>query len=322
MKKLVDDPRLIYKCCDLYYRQEKSQQEICDLFGVSRPSVSRMLKSGRELGIVRIEIVNPDATAYGQLERQLEDAFSLKEAIVVCDSPSQSGAETGCGALGSAALSYLARVLHNGDYVGISMGWTLLQTIKAECGNLEPVHCTFIPLVGGIGEGSETHANFLTRRFGGERLQLYSPAIFTDPAVLAGFRREGAVRPVFDLYDRLDAAVFGIGILDSSQSTAVRLNYVDVHTLEAFSAAGAVGDISLQYFNRDGQTAPYESYNERVAGLQLQELKQVPRRIAIAGGRSKIKAVLGALRGGFINVLITDESCARGIAACINEEEE
>ena len=31
MKKLVDDPRLIYKCCDLYYRQEKSQQEICDL---------------------------------------------------------------------------------------------------------------------------------------------------------------------------------------------------------------------------------------------------------------------------------------------------
>ena len=127
MKKLVDDPRLIYKCCDLYYRQEKSQQEICDLFGVSRPSVSRMLKSGRELGIVRIEIVNPDATAYGQLERQLEDAFSLKEAIVVCDSPSQSGAETGCGALGSAALSYLARVLHNGDYVGISMGWTLLH---------------------------------------------------------------------------------------------------------------------------------------------------------------------------------------------------
>ena len=93
MKKLVDDPRLIYKCCDLYYRQEKSQQEICDIFGVSRPSVSRMLKSGRELGIVRIEIVNPDATAYGQLERQLEEAFSLKEAIVVCDSPAQSGAE-------------------------------------------------------------------------------------------------------------------------------------------------------------------------------------------------------------------------------------
>ena len=326
MKKLVDDPRLIYKCCDLYYRQEKSQQEICDIFGVSRPSVSRMLKSGREMGIVRIEIVNPDATAYGQLERQLEEAFSLKEAIVVCDSPAQSGAEVGCSALGSVALSYLARVLHNGDYVGISMGWTLLQTIKAECGNLEPVHCTFVPLVGGIGEGSETHANFLTgefaRRFGGERLQLYSPAIFTDPAVLAGFRKERAVRPVFDLYDRLEAAVFGIGTLDSSRSTAVRLNYVDIHTLEAFSAAGAVGDISLQYFDQDGQTAPYESYNERVAGLQLQDLKHVPRRIAIAGGRSKIKAVLGALRGGFINVLITDESCARGIAAFIHEEEE
>lgn len=59
MKKLVDDLRLIYKCCSLYYEEQKGQQEICESLGVSRHSVSRMLKSGKELGIVRIEVINP-----------------------------------------------------------------------------------------------------------------------------------------------------------------------------------------------------------------------------------------------------------------------
>lgn len=315
MKKLIDDLRLIYKCCSLYYEEQKGQQEICESLGVSRPSVSRMLKSGKELGIVRIEVINPQGRTQGILEKQLEQAFGLKEAMVVSTGATTPGNGTVGAALGSTALAYLARVLHGGDCVGISMGLTLRQVAQAPCNTLEPVHCTFVPLVGGIGEGVDTHANFLAgefaRRFGGERLQLYSPAIFTDPAVLQGFRREEAVRHVFEMYEHLDTVVFGIGTLDNSQSTAVRLRYVDRTTLAAFSKAGAVGDISLQYYDKDGNTEPYRAYNERVAGLQLPAFKKITRRIAIAGGAYKAQAVLGALQGGFINVLLTDETCAQ-----------
>lgn len=323
MKKLVDDTRLIYKCCSLYYEEHMGQQDICRLLGVSRPSVSRMLKVGRELGIVRIEVVNPKALSYGALERQLEHVFSLREAVV-CNSPVQHSVDSRPTALASSGLSYLNRVLRNGEFVGVSMGMTLHSLIHSEIPDLSPVHCTFVPIVGGVGDGIETHANFLTgefaRRFGGERMQLYSPALFTDPCVLTGFKREDAVRPVFDAYDHLDTAIFSIGILDGRESTALRLKYVDKETLEAFSTAGAIGDISLQYYDIRGDTTSYDSYNSRVAGLSLDKLRKVPRRIAVAGGKDKAQAVLGALHGGFVNVLITDEECARELVSLEEKE--
>ena len=68
MKKIVDDVRLIFKCCSLYYQDGLGQKEICELLGISRPTVSRMLTIGKERGIVRIEIQNPDNIAYGQLD--------------------------------------------------------------------------------------------------------------------------------------------------------------------------------------------------------------------------------------------------------------
>ncbi len=325
MKKIVDDTRLIYKCCSLYYEEQLGQQDICRVLGVSRPSVSRMLKLGRELGIVRIDVINPRVLSYSTLERQLERLFFLREAVVVCNSPAQHGADSRPTALASAGLSYLNRVLKNSDFVGVSMGRTLHTLIHSEIPDLQPVHCTFVPMVGGVGEGIETHANFLAgefaRRFGGERMQLYSPALFTDPHILEGFRREEAVRPIFDSYTHLDTAVFSIGILDGSESTALRLKYVDKETLEAFSDAGAIGDISLQYYDIHGDTTLYDSYNHRVAGLSLTQLRHVPRRIAVAGGKDKVQAVLGALHGGFVNVLVTDEECARELIRLEEEKE-
>ena len=59
MKKIVDDLRLIYKCCDLYYTDQMTQQSICDSLGLSRATGSRMLKLGREQVTVRIGGINP-----------------------------------------------------------------------------------------------------------------------------------------------------------------------------------------------------------------------------------------------------------------------
>ena len=83
------------------------------MLGISRPTVSRMLSLGKETGIVRIEIQNPDNVLYGQMERELEKALGLKEAIIVPgglgpESTSHSDAELG-----------RARNIHEGDYNAI-----------------------------------------------------------------------------------------------------------------------------------------------------------------------------------------------------------
>lgn len=71
MKKIVDDWRLIYKVCSLYYEDDMRQQEISDYLGISRATISRMLQKGKESGIVRVEVVNPIQFTYGKLEKTL-----------------------------------------------------------------------------------------------------------------------------------------------------------------------------------------------------------------------------------------------------------
>ncbi len=54
-----------------------------------------------------------------------------------------------------------------------------------------------------------------------------------------------------------------------------------------------------------------------VEAAQLQALSRREDRhvIAVAGGRAKVQAVRGALRGHFVNVLVTDEDCASALLA-------
>ncbi|GAH18537.1 unnamed protein product, partial [marine sediment metagenome] len=47
--------------------------------------------------------------------------------------------------------------------------------------------------------------------------------------------------------------------------------------------------------------------NERVIGINIEELKKINYVIGIAGGKVKASAILGVLRGGYINVLISDD---------------
>ena len=51
--------------------------------------------------------------------------------------------------------------------------------------------------------------------------------------------------------------------------------------------------------------------DDRVIGIELEQLKRVPRAIAVAGGPGKTEAIHAALVGGWINCLITDTYTAK-----------
>ena len=69
MKKIVDDERLIYKVCCLYYQDDMNQKEIGEYLGVSRSSVLRMLHKGKEMGLSRLSSIIPDFTTMGRWRR-------------------------------------------------------------------------------------------------------------------------------------------------------------------------------------------------------------------------------------------------------------
>jgi DNA-binding transcriptional regulator LsrR (DeoR family) len=54
---------------------------------------------------------------------------------------------------------------------------------------------------------------------------------------------------------------------------------------------------------------------QRIIGIELASLKRTGRVVGVAGGRKKSQAILAALRGGWIDVLITDRRTAESLLA-------
>lgn len=318
MRKVIDDPRLIYKCCMLYYEENLSQQQIADMLGVSRVSVSRMLQAGRESGIVKIQVVSPNHLTYTRLEQDLEHAYGLKEALVVENSPLITQYDY-FSLIGSETIRLLEAYLHDDDLVGVSMGMTLHNVCRATRTSTENINCTFVPIVGGISSGRssavDVHSNQIAlsfaRLFGGQYVEFFSPAMFSDKAILEGFMKEAGIRRITDYYKEIHTVIMGIGTPNRASSTMIRAGYITQTEIDELVQEGMVGDLSLQFFDGEGCTDKFQSFNNRVAGLPLDQLRGVENRICIGSGEHKAKAIRGAILGGFVNILVTDQSCAK-----------
>ena len=128
---------------------------------------------------------------------------------------------------------------------------------------------------------------------------------------MKGFLQEKSVNYIYDYFKKLNSVVMGIGIPERGGSTMVSAGYIDEKKLDEFVERGAVGDIALRYFNKEGNTEPFREFNDKVASIPLDQLKKVENRIGIGGGVEKVNAIKGAIRAQFINILITDVDCAQ-----------
>ncbi len=82
--------------------------------------------------------------------------------------------------------------------------------------------------------------------------------------------------------------------------------------LERLQELGAVGDVALRYMDRDGNPVDLE-IDQRIIGLTIEQIRQIPRVIGIAGGIAKHNMVRAALRGKNLDVLVTDLSTAEAL---------
>jgi DNA-binding transcriptional regulator LsrR (DeoR family) len=300
---------LIAKVADLYYLRDMTQQEIAERLGISRPTVCRLLQRSRAEGIVRIDVVPPDG-AHHRIERELEERFSLREAIVVTG---QHEAATP-RALGRAAADYLDRVLKGGERIGVSWGTTL----RAVVDSLRPrsLRSTVVPLVGGVGQITPgIHANDLAHgiaeALGGEVHLLHAPAIVASARVRRALMSDGAIARALTLARDVDLALVGIGALVPS-STLVRSGYFSAGQLARLRRRGGVGDICTRVFTREG-VAVDGALERRILAVELDDLRRIPQVVAVAGGPIKAEAILGALNGGLVDVLVTDHQAARAV---------
>jgi DNA-binding transcriptional regulator LsrR (DeoR family) len=105
----------------------------------------------------------------------------------------------------------------------------------------------------------------------------------------------------------------GIGSLEPSPLLRQTGNALTQDEQDQLRSAGAVGDVCLRFFDADG-SAVRTSLDQRVMSITPADLRQVPRRVGVAGGASKYRAIRAALRGGWVNILVTDLDTARTLA--------
>ena len=70
-----------------------------------------------------------------------------------------------------------------------------------------------------------------------------------------------------------------------------------------------MGDLLSHFMDKNGQLIAAD-LEDRLLSLSLDKLRQLDNVIGVAGGLGKTDAILAALRGQYLDVLITDEDTA------------
>jgi len=311
----VDELRLMAKVARMYYMQDLNQQAITEKLQLHQSTISRMLKKAKTLNLVRFSVATPPGT-FADLEDQLTSRFDLKDAVVV-DCPAEG--EAMVRDLGVALAYFLETTLKPGKIVGIS-SWS--RSLFAMVDGLHPGdYCKggrVVQILGGVGNvGNEFHAIHLAQRLAGSigarPVLLQSPAIVGSAEAQRVLSRDHAVQEAAALFERLDIALVGIGSMEPSRMLSVSGNIFSREERAELQRLGAVGDICFRFFNADGQ--PLKSpLMKRVIGIDLAELRSCRRVVGVAGGVHKVDAILGALRGNLLDVLITDQRTAETLS--------
>ncbi len=309
----VDELRMIARVARMYYEWGLRQSEIAKQLGFSQATVSRLLNRSFKEGIIRISVNLPNGV-HTELEEDLVKKFCLRDAIVV-DS-FQDNEPLILRDLGVAAAYYLESTIRSNEVIGIS-SWsgTLLALVDALQDLPRKPGVKVVQILGGVGNpAAEAHATRLTSRMAqmvhGEAVYLPVSGILSTEAARDILMADEVTQQAFRLFDHVTTALVGIGAIEPSPLLAQSGNIFSQQELDLLRKADAVGDILLRFFNRDGQLVETGLEN-RVISMNLDQLSKTGRAIGVAGGSRKYDAILGALRGSWINILVTDQFTAQ-----------
>jgi DNA-binding transcriptional regulator LsrR (DeoR family) len=312
----IDELRLMAKVARMYYTNGLRQTEICERLNIHQSTVSRVLKRAEREGIVRITVSLPSGT-HTDIEDAVQACYGLDEAVVVdcLEDDAQISHD-----LGAAAAFYLENTLKPTDVVGIS-SWSaaLLEMVNAMHPSQRFKGTRVIQILGGIGSpNAEVHATQVTRRLadliGADATLLPAPGVVGSRDARDVLMKDRFVREALDLFHQVTIALVGIGATQPSRALASSGNIFSPQEIKLLAGKGAVGDICLRFFDAAGRPVATE-LNDRVISMGLDQLHAVRRVVGVAGGRRKTNAILGALAGKLVNVLITDLATAERLLA-------
>lgn len=299
---------LLAEVASLYYEAGLGQAAIAERIGVSRSNVSRLLTEARRNGVVEVRIIRPLPTDES-LQTRAVKLFGLRDAAIL-DSKWIPESQM-LSRVGTLAARYLESMLSDNDSLAISWG-TALREVENALSSRREQNVRVVQMIGGVGTAHpDVDGTELARRFaeslGGRHHYMNAPLLVEDPATRRALIQEPRIRRVLEMAAECSVALVGIGAVEPSVSSLLRAGYVTKETLIELQRVGVVGDVCGWHFDIQGRIV--DTYlNRCIISLDPTAIKKIPHVVGVAVGRPKALAILGAIRGGFINVLVTDSA--------------
>lgn len=307
-----DRASLLLEVSRLYWEEDLGQEEIARRTGYSRPTVSRMLTEARRVGIVTVTVAHPIERLMA-LEDRLASTFGLRSARVSEVTPGN-----GSGVGPDVARSAAALILENcgpHSVIAVSNGRAVSAVVHHLPERSWP-SSTAVAMLGSIGEsfnledGPDVCRN-LSLRLGGRFRSLTVPLVFDSLALARAVREEDQVATTLELAARSDVALTGVGTVGSSASPLLR-RWMTPNVVRECRERGVVAHVCGHHLDATGRHV-HTSLCDRTLCLDPDRLQDIPLVVGVAAGPDKVRAILAALRGGYLSALVTDEGTARAL---------
>jgi DNA-binding transcriptional regulator LsrR (DeoR family) len=314
MAREAEHDRLLSRVAVMYHRHGLRQAEIARKLEISQPQVSRLLEEAQTRGIVQVSINIPDGLQF-DLEEQLENTYTLKDAHVV--DVSADDEQVIVQELGQVLSHYLPTYIKDAKVIGFtSWSRSLRETISSlsAAEKLSNVHV--VEMLGDVGPphvqheaASQTQA--LAHLLGGETHYLRVPGVTQSKRIRNSYLdRDQYARDALELLNSVDVALSGIGTCEVVAPLIAGDNFFTDEQFEIARRKGAVGQVNLRFI--DAQGLPVATgLDELVIGVTLDQLRNAKRKVSVAGGVSKFEAIRAALRGGWVDTIVTDTYTAQ-----------
>jgi len=257
----------------------------------------------------KLEPIMDELTGMREIEWELRELLGIERCIVLAgDSDNEKKV---LADFSQALMQVLDEQLPSGENILAVMGGTTMAAVAENFSLLEKPdrHNLFVPARGGIGESVNIQANSVSGKMaalsGGAHHALYVPES-VQPETYELLIQEQDILEILQLISRANCVIHSIG---RALHMAKRRKMSD-EAIVMLKQNGALAESFGYFFNQEGQIV----YKIPRIGLQLKQLEKIPLIFALAGGKSKAKAVAAYMQHAPKQTwLITDEACANEI---------
>jgi len=316
---ITDD--LLFEVAVDYYVNKMLQKDIAKKYGVSRVQISKYLKMARERNIIHIDIIPPKVSS--DIENDLtyffKKVFGLNKLIL---SKGARNEKTLLHFLIKKAAEYIKTLSKTKLNVGLGWGNTIFK-LSQEIERIERPNWSIIPLSGGTAKLSDKrfNVNFIVQSFadrtGSRAIPMYLPFVFENEEQFQNTIKSSEYKSIQEMWENLDVVICSVGY-SIARSPLFRENIFDGSYANELEKAEVVGDILTHYFDIDGKIYDLEILN-RCINLSFDQYNKVGERIIVAAGHHKVDGLVGLLRAGLVDTLITDEFTAKFVKDYIFE---